>query len=88
MITNYFFQINVCEAFRLKCPETAQWKIRAKSHCPDPSKYSCLRNVLEDVYTENCTISDFLRPGKIISLKRTLKLRMEIGNMLKRQQPN
>ncbi|CAG2239836.1 unnamed protein product [Mytilus edulis] len=56
--------IHVCAAFPLKCPEPAQWSLRASSHCPDSSKYFCLKNDLINGYSENCTVFDFLQPGR------------------------
>ncbi|VDI55554.1 Hypothetical predicted protein [Mytilus galloprovincialis] len=56
--------VHVCAAFPLKCPEPAQWSLRARSHCPDPSKYFCLKNDLINGYSENCTVFDFLQPGR------------------------
>ncbi|VDI74012.1 Hypothetical predicted protein, partial [Mytilus galloprovincialis] len=56
--------VHVCIAFQLKCPEPAQWSTRARSHCPDPSKYFCLKNDLINGYSENCTVFDFLQPGR------------------------
>ncbi|CAC5384611.1 unnamed protein product [Mytilus coruscus] len=57
-------KVHVCAAFPLKCPEPAQWSIRAKGHCPDPSRYFCLKNDLINGYSENCTVFDFLNPGR------------------------
>ncbi|CAG2227756.1 TTN [Mytilus edulis] len=57
-------KVHVCAAFPLKCPEPAQWSLRARSHCPDPSKYFCLKNDLINGYSENCTVFDFLQPGR------------------------
>ncbi|VDI67986.1 titin [Mytilus galloprovincialis] len=56
--------VHVCVAFPLKCPEPAQWSIRARSHCQNPSKYFCLKNDLINGFSENCTIFDFLQPGR------------------------
>ncbi|VDI79109.1 Hypothetical predicted protein, partial [Mytilus galloprovincialis] len=56
--------VHICMAFPLKCPEPAQWSMRARGHCPDPSKYFCLKNDLINGYSENCTIFDFLQPGR------------------------
>ncbi|XP_071150395.1 uncharacterized protein [Mytilus edulis] len=56
--------VHVCVAFPLKCPEPAQWSIRARSHCQNPSKYFCLKNDLINGFSENCTIIDFLQPGR------------------------
>ncbi|CAC5389062.1 unnamed protein product [Mytilus coruscus] len=63
MIINTF-QVRLCAAFPLKCPEPAQWSTRARGHCLDPSKYFCLKNDLINGYSENCTIFDFLQPGR------------------------
>lgn len=67
-LTKYIFQVHLSAAFPLKCPEPAQWSLRARSHCPDPSKYFCLKNDLINGYSENCTVSDFLQPGKLLLL--------------------
>ncbi|XP_076086860.1 uncharacterized protein LOC143057439 [Mytilus galloprovincialis] len=64
MLFRFLLLVHVCAAFPLKCPEQAQWTIRARSHCPDQSKYSCLKNDLISGYSENCTIFDFLQPGR------------------------
>lgn len=64
----FFLQVHVCTAFPLKCPELAQWALRAKSHCVDPSKYFCLQNDLINGYSENCTRSDFQQPGNFFFL--------------------
>ncbi|CAG2239834.1 unnamed protein product [Mytilus edulis] len=58
------FQVHVCAAFPLKCPKPAQWSTRARGFCQDPAKYSCLKNDLINGYSENCTIFDFLQPGR------------------------
>ncbi|XP_071153192.1 uncharacterized protein [Mytilus edulis] len=60
----FIISAHVCTAFLLKCPEPAQWALRAKSHCLDPSKYFCLQNDLIRGYSENCTRSDFQQPGR------------------------
>lgn len=36
----------------------------AKGHCTDSAKYFCLENDLINEYSENCTVPDFLMPGK------------------------
>ncbi|VDI65032.1 Hypothetical predicted protein [Mytilus galloprovincialis] len=59
-----FMMVHVCAGFPLKCPEPAQWSTRARGHCPDPSKYFCLKNDLINGYSENCTVFDFLQPGR------------------------
>ncbi|CAG2188075.1 unnamed protein product [Mytilus edulis] len=64
MFYKFLILFHVCTAFPLKCPEPAQWSIRARSHCPDPSKYFCLKNDLINGYSENCTVFDFLQPGR------------------------
>ncbi|XP_052097384.1 uncharacterized protein LOC127732394 isoform X2 [Mytilus californianus] len=64
MLFRFLILVHFCAAFPLKCPEPAQWSIRARSHCPDPSKYFCLKNDLINGYSENCTIFDFLQPGR------------------------
>ncbi|CAG2235184.1 unnamed protein product [Mytilus edulis] len=51
-------------SFQFKCPEPAQWSLRARGHCTDPAKYFCLRNDLINGYSENCTVFDFLQPGR------------------------
>ncbi|CAC5358503.1 unnamed protein product [Mytilus coruscus] len=56
--------VQLCAAFPLKCPEPAQWTLRANGHCADPSKYFCLKNDLINGYSENCTRSDFQQPGR------------------------
>ncbi|XP_052090203.1 uncharacterized protein LOC127726788 [Mytilus californianus] len=56
--------VHLCAAFPLKCPDPAQWRLRANSHCADPSKYLCLRNDLINSYSENCTRSDFQQAGR------------------------
>ncbi|CAC5422093.1 unnamed protein product [Mytilus coruscus] len=56
--------VHLCAAFPLKCPEPAQWTLRANGHCADPSKYFCLKNDLINGYSENCTRSDFQQPGR------------------------
>ncbi|CAC5415399.1 unnamed protein product [Mytilus coruscus] len=56
--------VHVCAAFPFKCPEPAQWSTRARGHCPDPSKYFCLKNDIINGYSENCTVFDFLQPGR------------------------
>ncbi|XP_071138933.1 uncharacterized protein [Mytilus edulis] len=56
--------VHLCAAFPLKCPEPAQWSIRARGHCPDPSKYFCLKNDLINGFSENCTVFDFHQPGR------------------------
>ncbi|CAG2239426.1 unnamed protein product [Mytilus edulis] len=56
--------VHFCEAFPLKCPEPAQWTLRANSHCANPSKYFCLKNDLINGYSENCTRSEFQQPGR------------------------
>ncbi|CAG2235183.1 unnamed protein product [Mytilus edulis] len=60
----FLILVHVCAGFPLKCPEPAQWSTRARGHCPDPSKYFCLKNDLINGYSENCTIFDFLQPGR------------------------
>ncbi|CAG2194443.1 unnamed protein product [Mytilus edulis] len=64
MLFRFLFMVHVCVAFPLKCPEPAQWSLRARSHCHDASKYFCLRNDLINGYSENCTVFDFLQPGR------------------------
>ncbi|CAC5377872.1 unnamed protein product [Mytilus coruscus] len=64
MLFRFLLLVQVCAAFPLKCPEPAQWSFRARSHCPDPSKYFCLKNDLINGYSENCTVSDFLKSGR------------------------
>ncbi|CAC5421079.1 unnamed protein product [Mytilus coruscus] len=56
--------VHLCAGFPLKCPEPAQWSLRANGHCADPSKYFCLKNDLINGYSENCTTSDFQQPGR------------------------
>ncbi|CAC5379158.1 TTN [Mytilus coruscus] len=63
IIRNYTM-VTFCAAFPLKCPEPAQWALRANGHCTDPSKYFCLKNDLINGYSENCTRSDFQQPGR------------------------
>ncbi|CAC5372591.1 unnamed protein product [Mytilus coruscus] len=57
-------KVHLCAAFPLKCPEPAQWALRANGHCADPSKYFCLQNDLFKGYSENCTRSVFQQPGR------------------------
>ncbi|CAG2186301.1 unnamed protein product [Mytilus edulis] len=57
-------KVQYCAAFVLKCPEPSQWSLRASSHCPDPSKYSCLKNDLIIGYSENCTVFDYIKAGR------------------------
>ncbi|CAG2199073.1 unnamed protein product [Mytilus edulis] len=64
MVFRFLILVHVCTAFPLKCPEPAQWSTRARGFCPDPSKYFCLKNDLINGYSENCTIFDFLQPGR------------------------
>ncbi|VDI72377.1 Hypothetical predicted protein [Mytilus galloprovincialis] len=64
MLIRFLILVHVCTAFPLKCPEPAQWSTRARGFCPDPSKYFCLKNDLINGYSENCTIFDFLQPGR------------------------
>ncbi|XP_063411258.1 uncharacterized protein LOC134694191 [Mytilus trossulus] len=64
MLFRFLILIHVCASFPLKCPEPAQWSLRARSHCPDSSKYFCLKNDLINGYSENCTVFDFLQPGR------------------------
>ncbi|XP_071139815.1 uncharacterized protein [Mytilus edulis] len=64
MLFRFLILVHFCAAFPFKCPEPSQWSIRARSYCPDPSKYSCLKNDLIHGYSENCTIFDFLQPGR------------------------
>ncbi|VDH92744.1 Hypothetical predicted protein, partial [Mytilus galloprovincialis] len=56
--------VHFCLSFPLKCPEPAQWALRANGNCADPSKYFCLKNDLIKGYSENCTRSDFQQPGR------------------------
>ncbi|CAC5362191.1 OBSCN [Mytilus coruscus] len=64
MFFSLLILVHVCVAFPLKCPEPAQWSFRARGHCPDPSKYYCLKNDLINGFSENCIIFDFLQPGR------------------------
>ncbi|XP_076088943.1 uncharacterized protein LOC143059347 [Mytilus galloprovincialis] len=64
MICKLLILVHVCVAFPFKCPEPAQWSLRGRSHCSDPSKYSCLQNDFINGYSENCTVFDFLQPGR------------------------
>ncbi|CAG2202324.1 unnamed protein product [Mytilus edulis] len=64
MLFRILILFHACVAFPFKCPEPAQWSLRARSHCPDPSKYFCLKNDLINDYSENCTVIDFLQPGR------------------------
>ncbi|CAG2189840.1 unnamed protein product [Mytilus edulis] len=64
MFFRFLVLIHACTAFLLQCPYPAQWSIRARGLCPNPSKYSCLKNDLINGYSENCTLSDFLAPGR------------------------
>ncbi|CAG2186103.1 TTN [Mytilus edulis] len=64
MLFRFLILVHVCAAFPLKCPAPAQWSLRARSYCPDPSKYFCLKNDLINGYSENCTVFDFLQPGR------------------------
>ncbi|CAC5373141.1 unnamed protein product [Mytilus coruscus] len=64
MLFRFLILVHLCLAFPLKCPEPAQWSLRARSHCPDPSKYFCLKNDLINGFSENCTVFDFLQPGR------------------------
>ncbi|CAG2252370.1 unnamed protein product [Mytilus edulis] len=64
MLFRFLILVHICAAFPLKCPEPAQWSFRARSHCPDPSKYFCLRNDHINGYSENCTVKkNVLRGG-------------------------
>ncbi|CAC5404652.1 unnamed protein product [Mytilus coruscus] len=58
--------VHLCAGFPLKCPEPAQWALRANGHCADPSKYFCLKDDLDFIngYTENCTKFGFQQPGR------------------------
>ncbi|VDH93208.1 Hypothetical predicted protein [Mytilus galloprovincialis] len=56
--------VHLCAAFPLKCPEAAQWRLRANSHCADSSKYSCLWDDNIKEYSENCTRFDFQNAGR------------------------
>ncbi|CAG2236637.1 TTN [Mytilus edulis] len=56
--------VHVCAGFPLKCPEPAQWRLRANGHCVNPSTYFCLRNDIINGYSENCTRSDFQQAGR------------------------
>ncbi|VDI30998.1 Hypothetical predicted protein [Mytilus galloprovincialis] len=60
-----FVKVHLCAAFPLKCPEPAQWRLRANSHCANPSTYSCVQNDAINKYSENCTWSDF-QPAELI----------------------
>ncbi|CAG2209729.1 unnamed protein product [Mytilus edulis] len=64
MVFKLLMLVHVCVSFPLKCPEPAQWALRANGHCADPSKYFCLKNDLIKGYSENCTRSDFQQPGR------------------------
>lgn len=64
---HFLFKVHLCAAFQLKCPEPTQWRLRANSHCADPSKYSCVQNDIINGYSENCTWFDFQQAGKRIS---------------------
>ncbi|XP_071138284.1 uncharacterized protein [Mytilus edulis] len=64
MFFRFLVLIQACTAFPFQCPDPAQWSIRARGLCPNPSKYSCLKNDLVNGYSENCTISDFQAPGR------------------------
>ncbi|VDI05208.1 Hypothetical predicted protein [Mytilus galloprovincialis] len=64
MMFKFLIMVHVCAGFPLKCPEPAQWSTRARGHCPDPSKYFCLKNDHINGFSENCTVFDFLQPGR------------------------
>lgn len=64
MFFRFLSLVQMCVAFPLKCPEPAQRSIRARGYCQNPSMYLCLKNDLINGFSENCTIFDFLQPGR------------------------
>jgi hypothetical protein len=51
------------ESYVIRCPEQAEWNIRAEIQCQNTAKYFCLYNDLNYTYKEGCTGPDWDRSG-------------------------
>ena len=51
------------ESYAIRCPEQAEWSIRAKIRCQNTTTYFCLCNYTAYSYEEGCTGPDWDRPG-------------------------
>lgn len=63
--------LGLCVAFEIKCPERAQWSMRARLYCSNPSQYSCLLSIdgSTRINVENCSKLDLEAPGKRIVIR-------------------
>lgn len=58
--------IAVTSTYEMKCPDTAQWRLRATYSCSADHLYVCLLDVYgQRQFKENCTGPDKSEPGKL-----------------------
>ena len=51
------------ESYVIRCPEQAEWNIRAGIQCQNITKYFCLYNNIHYAYEEGCTGPEWDIPG-------------------------
>ncbi|XP_052075400.1 uncharacterized protein LOC127712833 [Mytilus californianus] len=50
-------------SYRFTCPEQPHWKVQSKHLCPHARNYTCLLNILNLTYQENCKGPKIIAPG-------------------------
>jgi hypothetical protein len=51
------------ESYVIRCPEQAEWNIRAEIRCRNTTTYYCLYNDVHYAYEEGCTGPEWEIPG-------------------------